>query len=95
MQGNEEEPVIVATVDEGKEELEKLTEISNELEEIKHKVAPTRWRVLRNGLYQGAGVVLGGAIAVVLIGWLLAFLGVIPGFHDTAEYLRGIVETRR
>ena len=93
MQGNEDEPVIVATVDEGKEELEKLTEISNELEEIKHKVAPTRWRV--HGLYQGAGVVLGGAIAVVLIGWLLAFIGVIPGFHDTAEYLRSIVETRR
>ncbi len=95
MNESEAEPIVVPAVEEGKEELEKLTEISNELEEIKHKVAPSRWRVLRNGLYQGAGVVLGGALAVVLIGWLLSFLGVIPGFHDTAEYLQDIVNSRR
>ena len=95
MQENESEPVVIATVDEGKEEVEKLTEIANELEEIKHKVAPTRWRVLRNGMYQGIGVVAGGAIGVAALGWLLSIVGIIPGLHETTTYLQSIIETRR
>lgn len=95
MTEEERDSVVVPAVEEGREEVEKLTDIKNELEEINSKVGPSRWRVLRNGMYQGAGVVAGGAIAVVLIGWLLSIIGVIPGFHETAEYLQSVIEARR
>lgn len=90
-----EEPVVIQAVDEEKEEVEQLKGIADDLEVIKSKVQPSRWRVLRNGMYQGAGVVIGGALAVVLVGWILAFLGFIPGLHETAEYLQSIVDKQR
>ncbi len=57
--------------------LEHLSHIEDELEAIKDRT-PTRHRAFIIGIYQGAGALLGGIIALALFGWLLSFLGFFP-----------------
>jgi len=68
-------------------EVKQLIKIEKKLEEIKDRTGDTR-RAFFYGLMQGAGAVLGGIAAIMLLGWLLSILGIIPGFGDIAEYLR-------
>lgn len=74
--------------------LEHLEKIEHELIEIKQRTGG-RWNSLRNGLYQGAGAVAGGVVAVVLISWLLSILGVIPGFGEVGKYLQDAIKEAR
>ena len=68
-------------------ELEHLANIESELEEIKRRT-PTGLRSLINGMLSGGGAIIGGILAVVLIGWVLAFFGVIPGLTYIAAYIK-------
>jgi hypothetical protein len=71
-------------------EIRELKQIKRELEEIKDRTANPK-RMFVNGILYGAGAFLGGIIAVALIGWLLSFLGVIPGLDVIAEYLQTLL----
>jgi hypothetical protein len=42
----------------------------------------------------GAGIVLGTIVGVVLVGWLLSILGVIPGFDVLAHRFTDILQKR-
>jgi hypothetical protein len=68
-------------------EIKQLKQIKQELEEIKDRTGNPR-RIFLNGILYGAGAFVGGVLAVSLVGWLLSFLGVIPGLDVIADYLQ-------
>ncbi len=72
-------------------ELKHLANIEQELGELKDKV-PGPPRAFLNGILQGMGVVLGSILALALLGWLLSFFGLIPGFGQITGYLEGLVD---
>lgn len=76
------------------EGLKHLENIEQELGEIKERT-PTPTRAFTYGLWQGAGALLGGILALTLLGWALSFFGVIPGFADVAKYFQDIVSNFR
>ncbi len=61
-----------------------LEQIKNELEEIKERTSAQRPPFLY-GLLQGAGALVGGILMLALLGWMLSFFGVIPGFATIAS----------
>lgn len=71
-------------------EIRELKQIKRELEEIKDRTANPR-RSFINGILYGAGAFIGSIIAVALLGWLLSFLGVIPGVDVISEYLQSLL----
>lgn len=75
-------------------EIKQLIKIERRLEEIKNRTGNTK-RAFLYGTLQGAGAVIGSIVALMLLGWFLSALGVIPGFGDIAEYLRGVVASWR
>jgi hypothetical protein len=71
------------------EEIDELKKISGELEAIKANTGSygsAFWR----GILQGAGAIIGSILAIVLIGWILEIIGVIPGFGQIAAYFSDI-----
>lgn len=72
-----------------KESVEHLENIEQELKEIKEKTGG-RWNSLRNGLWQGIGAAVGWVLGLVLLGFVLSNAGVIPGFGEIVEYLKGV-----
>lgn len=76
------------------EGLKHLEHIEQELGEIKNRT-PARPLGFAYGLWQGAGIFLGGILALTLLGWVLSFFGLIPGFGTIAAYLQTIVANFR
>ena len=66
-------------------------EISENLEEINHKLG-SRTLAFSKGLLYGFGSVLGAGLAIILIGWFLNIIGVIPAFREQALQWREIFE---
>ena len=58
-------------------EVRQLREIRKELRNIESNTSAKWW--LLHGILYGAGWVIGSLIAIVIIGWALSFLGIIPG----------------
>jgi len=64
-----------------KEQLEKM---DRRLVGIFHKTE-SLWRAFVRGVLQGLGSVLGVVLAVLIIGWILNAMGVIPGVKEQAR----------
>ena len=64
------------------------------LDEIKSNTQASPSKSFYNGMLQGAGIVLGTIVAVVLAGWLLSILGVIPGVDVLAQRFAEILQQR-
>ncbi|MBI3231534.1 MAG: hypothetical protein HYZ51_00405 [Candidatus Doudnabacteria bacterium] len=60
-----------------------LDKINRSLVGIFHKTE-SLWRAFVKGVLQGLGSILGVALAIVIIGWILNVMGVIPGFKEQA-----------
>jgi hypothetical protein len=69
-----------------KTELEK---INRSLVGIFHKTESLPRAFLR-GMLHGVGGIFGVVMAVVLIGWILNAIGVIPGFREQAREWKGM-----
>jgi predicted lipid-binding transport protein (Tim44 family) len=61
------------------EGLEHLKNIQEELSELKEQTA-NPWASFARGILQGAGAIVGGIAAIILLGWVLYVMGLIPGF---------------
>lgn len=61
---------------------ENLAKVSNRLGNV--------WLSFGKGVLTGFGSVLGAGLAIILIGWFLNVIGVIPAFQQTAEEWRSI-----
>ena len=64
------------------------------LGEIKENTEARPAKSFFNGVLYGAGIVLGTIVGVVLVGWLLSILGVIPGFDVLAHRFSDILQKR-
>jgi hypothetical protein len=72
------------------EGLEHLANIEHELEAIKQS-APSSKQAFFHGILQGAGALVGGVAGLIVLGWLLALFGIIPGLATIAHYLQDAV----
>ncbi|HEX7651305.1 MAG TPA: hypothetical protein VF439_01140 [Candidatus Paceibacterota bacterium] len=70
-----------------REGLRHLAAIEQELEEIKERT-PSPRQAFWNGILQGGGAIIGGIVAVLILGLVLSYLGVIPGLGHIAPYLQ-------
>jgi hypothetical protein len=64
-----------------------VREIETNIEQINHKVGGS-WKALFRGILTGFGSVVGAALAIILIGWVLNFIGIIPAFRTQVDELR-------
>jgi|GEM_PF-2892382 hypothetical protein len=60
-------------------EVAELRRIRRELRNIESNTS-AKWWILHGMLY-GAGWILGSLLAILILGWLLSLLGVIPGLN--------------
>ncbi|MBL8158777.1 hypothetical protein JNK62_04555 [bacterium] len=75
----------------GDGEIKQLKEIKKELVEIRERTASPKHSFI-NGVLYGAGALVGGIVAVALIGWILNVLGIIPGFSELSDYVRSLID---
>ncbi|MCL5775043.1 MAG: DUF5665 domain-containing protein [Patescibacteria group bacterium] len=61
-----------------------LEKIDNHLVGIFHKTE-SLWRAFVRGMLQGIGSIVGIALAIFFIGWLLNVMGIIPGIREQAR----------
>ncbi len=72
-------------------DVEKLEEIQTDLQDLKHLTGSNKAWFIR-GILQGAGAIVGSILMLIVLGWILSILGVIPGVSEIAEYLRGYAD---
>ena len=65
----------------------KLEELNTNLAGINRSLG-SYWFVFGKGLLYGLGSVLGAGMAIILIGWFLNVIGVIPALSNTATQWR-------
>ena len=65
----------------------KIDELNTNLAGINSKLG-NMWFAFGKGLLTGLGSVLGAGIAIILIGWFLNVIGVIPALSNTATQWR-------
>ena len=68
-----------------------LNEINLGIERVSHKIGGS-WYAFFRGLLTGFGYVLGAFAAVLLIGWMLNVIGIIPAFKKYADQWRGVLQ---
>jgi hypothetical protein len=71
-----------------------LEKIENELSHIRKSSAGT-WQALGRGVVYGAGYVIGAVFIIVIIGWVLNVIGVIPAFDRQVTAFRTALENIR
>ncbi len=64
------------------------------LGEIKTNTQSRSAKSFINGMLYGAGIVLGTIVGVVLVGWILSIMGIIPGFDTLAHRFSDILQKR-
>ncbi len=64
-------------------ELRELKKIREELKDINENTG-SFWGYFLHGILYGGGAIIGGIITVILIGYILSIIGVIPGFQTIA-----------
>jgi hypothetical protein len=73
---------------------EEAKKVETLLAEIKINTQNKPAKSFLNGMLYGAGIVLGTIVGVVLVGWLLSILGVIPGADVLAHKFTDILQKR-
>ena len=68
-----------------------LADIKRELENIDRKIGGTGSAFVR-GIVWGAGYIIGAALIIVVIGWILNIIGVIPAFQNQVNDFRQVLE---
>jgi hypothetical protein len=81
------EPAATEETIELSQDIEQLQEIKTDLQDLKHLTGSNKAWFLR-GILQGAGAIIGSIAMLILLGWLLSILGVIPGASELSDYIR-------
>ncbi len=66
-----------------------MRELNQNIQKL-NKSMGSFWVGLVRGLFTGFGSVLGAGLAILLIGWFLNVIGVIPAFQKQAEQWREV-----
>lgn len=65
-------------------------EITRHLARI-DKALNSPWRAFVRGTFQGLGSIIGAAVVLVIIGFILNAVGVIPAFHDSVDEFKQLL----
>lgn len=68
-----------------------LEKIEGELKDF-HKASFRPSLILFRGSIYGAGTVLGAVLVVIIVGWILNIIGVIPAFADQVNEFRAALD---
>ena len=68
-----------------------LTKIEKEVIVLRTELT-TLWPVFMRGVVNGAGYVVGAALILTLIGWMLNIVGVIPAFTQGVNEFRASID---
>lgn len=69
----------------------RLEELNENLEQINRKLG-NFWYSFIRGVLTGFGSILGAGLAIILIGWFLNIVGVIPAFQKQADEWRNVFQ---
>ena len=64
-----------------------IADIRDSVEQINHRIGGG-WTTLWRGILSGLGYVLGALIALIIIGWVLNVIGIIPAFKQQVNSLK-------
>ncbi len=70
---------------------EQLEKINKNVEVVAGRIGGS-WKAFWHGLLRGFGSILGVAIAIALIGWVLNTLGYIPALQSQADEWKEIID---
>jgi Na+/melibiose symporter-like transporter len=70
-----------------------LESISRNLELIQKQTRGSKFTSLFTGMLSGFGSVIGAALALAIIGWILNFVGVIPALRNQANKIEQLLQT--
>jgi uncharacterized membrane protein YkgB len=70
---------------------EDLEHIEDKLSHLDKETTGT-WRTLWHGIVYGAGYIIGAVVIIVVIGWILNVIGVIPSFARQAADFRAALQ---
>lgn len=68
-----------------------IKQINENLVKVNQRLG-SYWSALLKGLLYGLGTVIGAGLALILIGWFLNVIGVIPGVKQVAEQWRTTIQ---
>jgi hypothetical protein len=68
-----------------------LERIEEELVHMRKETVSLKASLVR-GLIYGAGYILGAALILVLIGWVLNIVGIIPAFNNQVQQFQDILQ---
>jgi hypothetical protein len=72
-----------------------ILEIKGELRKISKNTHTPVWRSFVTGTLSGLGSVVGVAIALTIIGWILNIVGVIPAFKAQVTHIEQTLDSLR
>jgi len=73
---------------------QEVKKVETLLGEIKTNTADRPAKNFMKGVWQGAGIVAGTLLAVLILGWVLTIMGVIPGADVIAERISDTLRNR-
>lgn len=73
----------------------KIDEIEATLKDIKNILIRTRWEMFVEGLWKAVGYFIGLTLAIIIAGWVLNMIGVIPFMSEFSENMKGILNVAR
>ena len=74
---------------------QRLSDIEVTLKNIYKVLKPTRWEMFVQGLWRAVGYLVGLMLAIVLIGWFLNMIGVIPFMSEFSENMKNVLNIAR
>jgi hypothetical protein len=73
----------------------KIDEIEATLKDIKNILIRTRWEMFVEGLWKAVGYLVGLTLAMIIAGWVLNMIGVIPFMSEFSENMKGVLNVVR
>ncbi len=69
----------------------KIDKIEEILKNIYKILRPTRWRMFIEGLWRAIGYFTGLMLAIIILGWFLNMIGVIPFMSEFSENMKEVL----
>jgi len=73
----------------------KIDEIETTLKDIKNILIRTRWEMFVEGLWKAVGYFIGLTLAIIIAGWVLNMIGVIPFMSEFSENMKEVLNVAK
>jgi hypothetical protein len=73
----------------------KIDEIEITLKKILEKLTLTRWQMFKEGLWKAVGYFIGLTLAIIIAGWVLNIIGIIPFMSEFSEDMKEVLNVAK